>query len=164
MDIYTISEVVWENDGSIIAYDDNREVVAKLTEKGLRDLKELYDEFIFIDRRQRDPAPQIPKGPVNYTVRVVSTNDTDRKDCPDTIDGIRIKHGDRILLTNQKRPEHNGLHEVKTTDWSRKFRNIKLRQIPTEVIGTVVVVKEGVFHESAVWVLDAPNEWRLQVY
>lgn len=163
MDVFSIDTVVWQDSGDIVAYDAENNILMKLTLKGLEDLRKVHDEFVFLDDRKKapDPLPPLPKGSNGVPkigVRVMSDSEVDRKDCPKTIDGVKLQPGDKVLLVAQQNPLHNGVHQVKLIGANHNGARIKLIQIPTEVQGTIVFVEEGLFHEQKLYTLQG-DDW-----
>jgi hypothetical protein len=52
-------------------------------------------------------------------VKVVAINNVPVLFGLQTIDGVSLSNGDRILLTNQTAPQFNGIYEVNSTGWNR---------------------------------------------
>ena len=149
MDPYTISTVIWENDGSIKAYNDAGELVTKLTAKGLEELGGMVEDIVVEDRRVKTKAPELPKGNYERSVIAVATEPVDRNDLPTTLDGVTIGIGDRVLLLNQDKPHWNGIHRVV----QGRGEALKAHSIPVEAEDTLLLVERGIQFELTLWQL-----------
>lgn len=157
MNIMSIVLVVWEDSGDIVAYDNDNQVVTRLTAQGLEELRTQNDKFLFRDERKPDTF-SIPKDHYDKPVRIVIEEYVDRTDLPEQADGVDLKPGDRILLASQPKAVWVGVHAVRAAPTPNNPRRLRASLVPIEVIGTCVVVKEG-SHGGQVWSLAAPGVW-----
>ena len=69
-------------------------------------------------------------------------------DGPETIDGVSVVAGDRVLVMNQTLPANNGIYEVKDGAWTRATDFDDLT--PTdEINGAAVYVEQGTIYATA---------------
>lgn len=69
---------------------------------------------------------------------------------PQTVDGVLLATGDRVLVKDQVGGEENGIYLVAAGPWTRTIdadSSIKIRP------GTLVAVAEGTLHGDSVWML-----------
>lgn len=62
-----------------------------------------------------------------------------------TIDGISLSEGDRVLVKDQEDPSENGIYDVSSDDWSRSEDAVNL------INGSYVFVEEGVANIASGW-------------
>jgi len=73
----------------------------------------------------------------------------------DTIDGVTLATGDRILLKNQSTPAQNGIYTV--NDTGAPTRATDFNSSTNVKAGTVVVVEEGTANDDTLWILSTNN-------
>lgn len=66
----------------------------------------------------------------------------------DTVDGVVLVTGNRILLKDQSAPAENGIYTVNASGAPTRASDMDTW---TEVVGTVVVVTEGTVNDNTVW-------------
>ena len=71
-----------------------------------------------------------------------------------TIDGIGVKEGDRVLVKDQSDKETNGIYVVMSSSWSRSEDANSTEKVTN---GMYVFVDEGIDNISTGWVLDSAN-------
>ena len=71
-----------------------------------------------------------------------------------TIDGISVVDGDRVLVKNQTIPSQNGCYTVSTGAWTRAY---DMNTSTEAVSGTSIYVSEGTANATTVWVQVTPN-------
>lgn len=64
-----------------------------------------------------------------------------------TIDGITLIAGDRVLVKNQTTPSQNGLYTVSATSWSRTTDMDSWTEIP----GAWITVQQGTTQADTIW-------------
>jgi hypothetical protein len=102
------------------------------------------------------------KGYVDGLVTGLSWKDTVRAattanitlSAPQTIDGVSVIAGDRVLVKNQTAPEDNGIYVVAAGAWTRALD----ADAADELLGAAVFVSEGSTYGNSVWTMttDAP--------
>jgi hypothetical protein len=65
-----------------------------------------------------------------------------------TIDGVTVVAGDRVLVRSQTDPVQNGIYAADTSDWAR---DVDFNGIGDCVQGTIVVVISGTLYTQSVW-------------
>lgn len=70
----------------------------------------------------------------------------------DTVDGVTLSTGDRILIKNQAAPEENGIYEVAATGAPTRASDFDSLSPIDEVNGAYVAVQEGTANEGKVFV------------
>ena len=81
------------------------------------------------------------------SVRVASTGNLTLSGTQ-TIDGIALSAGDRVLVKNQTTQAHNGIYVVASTSWSRAIDN----DTWAELVSASVFVEEGAVNADTAWV------------
>lgn len=71
-----------------------------------------------------------------------------------TIDGVSIVAGDRVLVKNQTAPEENGIYIAAAGAWSRSPDFDELTPI-NEIKGSYVAVSEGTANGGQVWICNS---------
>lgn len=70
-----------------------------------------------------------------------------------TIDGIALIVGDRVLVKNQTTPAQNGIYIVASSSWSRATDN----DIWAELVSASVFVEEGSVNADTAWICTVDN-------
>jgi len=65
-----------------------------------------------------------------------------------TIDGVALAAGDRVLVKNQSDPAENGIYDASASDWHRALDFDGSRDV---VVGTQVSVVEGALQTDSYW-------------
>jgi hypothetical protein len=86
-----------------------------------------------------------------HTTRGASTANVATLTGTQTIDGVALAAGDRILLKNQTTPSANGIYVVATGAWARATDFNTWNQIP----GAIVSVEEGTTNADTIWLSTA---------
>lgn len=73
---------------------------------------------------------------------------------PQTIDGISVLNGDRVLVKNQTNPVENGIYVVASGAWTRATDFAVTGGV---VNGTSVVVATGTVNASATYIVTSPD-------
>jgi hypothetical protein len=71
-----------------------------------------------------------------------------------TIDGVAVVTGDRVLVKDQNTTSENGIYEVSTGSWSR---TIDFDADSDIVEGTIVCVNRGTLYADSIWRIDTQN-------
>ncbi len=71
-----------------------------------------------------------------------------------TIDGVALNAGDRVLVKDQSDPTANGLYNAATGPWTRTIDAANNSQFAQ---GTMVMVTQGALNAFTMWVLTAAN-------
>lgn len=85
---------------------------------------------------------------------VVATTDEKTLSGEQTIDGVNVVTGDRVLVKNQSNPAENGIYVVSTGTWSR---SIDANSTETITPGMFTFVEEGTKNANSGWVLTTNN-------
>lgn len=70
-----------------------------------------------------------------------------------TIDGVALAVGDRVLVKNQTTASQNGIYDVQSASWTRSVdcnTSAKIR-------GTATMVEEGTTQADQIWILSTDN-------
>jgi hypothetical protein len=97
--------------------------------------------------------------PWKGAVRVVSTANITLSGLQ-TIDGVVLEEGDRVLVAGQTDAKRNGIWTARTGAWTRAIdmaRSLFLRP------GSATLVLEGTTYEMTLWVLEAPTTGTLTI-
>lgn len=73
---------------------------------------------------------------------------------PQTIDGVAVIAGERVLVKNQSTGQDNGLYDVAAGAWSRSSDANTSAEV---VSGLLVLVTEGSTNDNSAWVLTTNN-------
>lgn len=65
-----------------------------------------------------------------------------------TVDGVALSAGDRVLVKDQADPSENGIYEVSESGWTRSSDSLSL------VRGSYIFVEEGIENIGGGWLLD----------
>ena len=71
-----------------------------------------------------------------------------------TIDGVSIVGGDRVLVKNQSTPAQNGIYDANASTWTRSTDADNTGEITQ---GSYVLVNEGTTQINSGWIQTAPN-------
>jgi len=71
-----------------------------------------------------------------------------------TIDGVALSAGDRVLVKNQTDPVENGIYDASASDWHRALDFDGSRDV---VVGTQVSVVEGSLQTDSYWRVTGAN-------
>lgn len=104
---------------------------------------------IQIDRLDGLSSSTAVKGPC----RVATTENITLSDLQ-TIDGVALADGDRVLVRAQTDAKDNGIYVASTGNWRRSKDFSSNRDVRK---GTMVVVTDGDTHESTSWIVTASN-------
>ncbi|MCK4968222.1 MAG: hypothetical protein KAS12_04140, partial [Candidatus Aenigmarchaeota archaeon] len=94
----------------------------------------------------------VTKLPWKEGCRVATTMDTVLL-AIQTIDGVIIEQGDRILVKDQIAGEENGIYIASSTGWYRSADS----NTSERIISTTVVIREGLINEGLMFALITPN-------
>lgn len=71
-----------------------------------------------------------------------------------TIDGVAVVAGNRILVKDQSTGSQNGIYVVANAAWSRATDlNLSIQAAP----GAAIYVEQGTVHTGSIWILITPN-------
>lgn len=92
---------------------------------------------------------------IKQSVRVATTGNITLSGTQ-TIDGVELKVGDRVLVKNQTDPKQNGIYIVQSGAWTRAADcdNVDGTEVTS---GLFVFVEEGTTNAASGWVLTTPN-------
>jgi phage-related tail fiber protein len=85
-------------------------------------------------------------------VRAVATTNIASLSAPQTVDGVSLIAGDRVLLTNQSTASQNGIYVVAAGAWSRSLDTDGTGEIKD---GTIVPVAEGTAGADSLYICTA---------
>jgi hypothetical protein len=95
---------------------------------------------------------------VKKSVRVISLSNITLSGTQ-TIDGVSVNVGDRVLVAGQTTATFNGIYNVATASWTRSTDadNINSASASEVTSGMFSFVSEGTSYMSTGWVLSTPN-------
>lgn len=87
-------------------------------------------------------------------VTVATTANITLSDTTQTIDGVTLASGDRVLVKNQSDSADNGIYDVDTSSWTRSYDfngNYDIKQ------GTLVYVTAGTSVGKGLWTVTSDD-------
>lgn len=90
-------------------------------------------------------------------VRVVASGNLDLSGLQ-TVDGVTLTSGDRVLVTAQTTGQQNGVYVVATGAWTRATPEDEATEMPT---GSAWIVREGTTNAWTYWQLTYPSTYTL---
>lgn len=116
------------------------------------ELTDVTDSAVFLSNEwqyaKKGPSPVIAASTANITVSTLYDGDS--------VDGVTVSTGDRVLLKDQSTASENGIYVILGVSTS-PTRATDFNSTDTVFLGSEVYVEQGTANAKSTWVLTAPT-------
>jgi hypothetical protein len=112
-----------------------------------------YDGSKFTDRTDAGGGGGATTSDYKESVRVATLADVNRSGTQ-TIDGVSLVVGDRVLVKHEGTAAQNGIYVVQSSTWTRATDADSSAEVNS---GMLVYVEEGTVNGGTLWALSTPN-------